>query len=107
MLAEQLNAKGGIEGVPVKLHFVDEGTGLETLMTEYRRLAEDVGVDVMFGSISSGVCNKIAPLAEDLEVLNFMWDCGTQRILKMINISMSSAHRPMPLRKYWHRLPIC
>lgn len=82
MLAEQLNAKGGIEGVPVKLHFVDEGTGLETLMTEYRRLAEDVGVDVMFGSISSGVCNKIAPLAEDLEVLNFMWDCGTQRIFE-------------------------
>lgn len=36
----------------------------------------------MFASISSGVCNKIAPLAEDLEVINFMWDCGTQRILE-------------------------
>lgn len=82
MLAEQLNANGGIDGVPVKLHFIDEGAGLETLMTEYRRLAEDVGVDVMFGSISSGVCNKVAPLAEDLEVINFMWDCGTQRILE-------------------------
>jgi len=82
MLAEQINAKGGIDGVPIKLHFVDEGAGLETLMTEYRRLAEDVGVDVMFASISSGVCNKIAPLAEDLEVVNFMWDCGTQRILE-------------------------
>lgn len=82
MLADQLNARGGIAGVPVKLHFVDEGAGLETLMTEYRRLAEDVGVNVMFGSISSGICNKVAPLAEDLEVINFMWDCGTQRILE-------------------------
>lgn len=82
MLAEQLNARGGLEGVPVKLHFIDEGAGLETLLTEYRRLVEDVGVDVMFASISSGVCNKIAPLAEDLEALNLMWDCGTQRILE-------------------------
>lgn len=82
MIAEVINKKGGIEGVPVKLTFIDEGTGLETLMTEYRRLVDDTKVDVMFASISSGVCNKIAPLAEDLEVLNFMWDCGTQRILE-------------------------
>lgn len=82
MLAERINADGGIDGVPVKLHFIDEGAGLETLLTEYRRLVEDEGMDVMFASISSGVCNKIAPLAEDLEVINFMWDCGTQRILE-------------------------
>ena len=82
MLAERINAEGGIDGVPIKLHFIDEGAGLETLLTEYRRLVEDEGMDVMFASISSGVCNKIAPLAEDLEVINFMWDCGTQRILE-------------------------
>lgn len=82
MLAEQLNERGGIDGVPVRLHFIDEGAGLETLLTEYRRMVEDEGVDIMFASISSGVCNKIAPLAEDLEVINFMWDCGTQRILE-------------------------
>lgn len=82
MLAAEINAKGGIQGVPVKLYVVDEGAGIETLMTEYRRLAEDTKVDVMFASISSGVCNKVAPLAEDLKVLNFMWDCGTQRILE-------------------------
>ncbi len=83
MIAADINAKGGIQGVPVKLYFVDEGAGIETLMTEYRRLAEDTKVDVMFASISSGVCNKIAPLAEDLKVLNFMWDCGTSAFLRM------------------------
>lgn len=82
MMAEQLNARGGILGVPVTLHFIDEGAGMETLRTEYRRLVDDVKVDVMFASISSGVCNNIAPFAEDLEVLNFMWDCGTQRIFE-------------------------
>lgn len=82
MLAADINAKGGISGVPVKLFFIDEGAGVETLMTEYRRLVEDTKVDVMFASISSGMCNKVAPLAEDLKVVNFMWDCGTQRILE-------------------------
>jgi branched-chain amino acid transport system substrate-binding protein len=82
MFASEINARGGVQGVPVKLFFVDEGAGIETLMTEYRRLVQDQKVDVMFASISSGVCNKIAPLAEDLKVVNFMWDCGTQRILE-------------------------
>jgi len=82
MMAADINAKGGISGAPVKLFFVDEGAGVETVMTEFRRLVEDTKVDVMFASISSGVCNKIAPLAEDLEILTFMWDCGTQRILE-------------------------
>lgn len=82
MLAEEINARGGIQGVPVSLNFIDEGAGVETLTSEYRRLVDQVGVDVMFASISSGVCNNVAPLAEDLEVLNFMWDCGTQRIFE-------------------------
>lgn len=82
LMAEQLNARGGIQGVPVTLSFIDEGAGMETLRSEYRRLVDDVNVDVMFASISSGVCNNIAPLAEDLEILNFMWDCGTQRIFE-------------------------
>ncbi|MFN3823938.1 MAG: ABC transporter substrate-binding protein [Pseudorhodobacter sp.] len=82
LMAEQLNARGGILGAPVSLYFIDEGAGMETLRTEYRRLVDDVNVDVMFASISSGSCNNIAPLAEDLEILNFMWDCGTQRIFE-------------------------
>ncbi len=40
------------------------------------------GADVMFASISSGNCQTLAPLAEDLKVINFMWDCGTQRIFE-------------------------
>ena len=77
-----LNAAGGIGGVPVEMTFIDEGAGGEHVLAEYRRLVQDVGVDVMFASISSGNCNKVAPLAEDLKMLNFMWDCGTQRIFE-------------------------
>lgn len=82
ILIENMNKEGGIAGVPLQASFVDEGAGGENLLSEYRRLVQDEKVDAMFASISSGNCNKIAPLAEDLKVLNIMWDCGTQRIFE-------------------------
>ena len=82
ILIEDLNEAGGIGGVPLEAFWVDEGAGGEALLAEYRRLVGEEDVDAMFASISSGNCNKIAPLAEDLKILNLMWDCGTQRIFE-------------------------
>ena len=82
ILIEDLNEAGGIGGVPLEVSWVDEGAGGEALLAEYRRLVGEEDVDAMFASISSGNCNKVAPLAEDLKVLNLMWDCGTQRIFE-------------------------
>ena len=82
LLAEELNKRGGILGVPVALTFVDEGAGAEQLVTEYSRLVQGASVDVFFAAISSGNCNKLAPLAEDLKILNILWDCGTQKIFE-------------------------
>jgi branched-chain amino acid transport system substrate-binding protein len=39
-------------------------------------------VRTMLSAISSGNCNIIAPVAEDLKVLNVMWDCGTEKVLE-------------------------
>ncbi len=82
ILIEDLNEAGGIGGVPLDVSWVDEGAGGEALLAEYRRLVGEEDVDAMFASISSGNCNKVAPLAEDLKILNLMWDCGTQRIFE-------------------------
>lgn len=82
LLADRINKKGGLQGVPVKLYFIDEGAGAETLTNEYRRLVENEKVDVTMAAISSGSCVNLAPLAEDLKMLNLLWDCGTQRIFE-------------------------
>ncbi len=82
MIAEDLNKKGGIGGVPVSLSFIDEGAGGEALVSNYRRMVQDDKVDATFAAISSGSCGQIAPLAEDLKMLNFMWDCGAASILE-------------------------
>ena len=82
MIAENINEAGGIQGVPVRLFFIDEGAGAEALTNEYRRLVQDEGVDVTMSAISSGNCLNVAPLAEDLKMLNLLWDCGTQRVFE-------------------------
>lgn len=82
MIAEDINKKGGIGGVPVTLSFIDEGAGGEALVSNFRRLVQDEKVDVTFSAISSGSCIQLAPLAEDLKMMNFMWDCGAASILE-------------------------
>jgi len=82
LIVDEWNKQGGLAGVPVKLFFVDEGAGTQTMIAEYRRLVQEEKVDAMLASISSGNCQVVAPLAEDLKVLNYMWDCSTQRIFE-------------------------
>lgn len=82
MLIDDINKAGGIGGVKVVPTFIDEGIGGDKLLSEYRRLVQEQGVRTMLASISSGNCNILAPVAEDLKVLNVMWDCGTEKILE-------------------------
>lgn len=82
MIIEDINAKGGIGGVKVVPMFIDEGVGGDRMLSEYRRLVQEQGVRVMLASISSGSCNILAPVAEDLKVVNIMYDCSAQRILE-------------------------
>lgn len=82
MYIEELNAAGGIGGVKLVPTYIDEGVGGDKMLSEYRRVVQEQGVRVMFGSVSSGSCNIVAPVAEDLKVLNIMWDCGVVRPLE-------------------------
>ena len=82
IMIEDINATGGVAGVKLKPIFIDEGIGGDKLLSEYRRVVQEEGVKVMLAAISSGSCNALAPVGEDLKVLNVMWDCGTEKILE-------------------------
>ena len=79
---DDINAAGGVGGVKIKPIFIDEGIGGDKLLSEFRRVVQEEGVKVTMAAISSGSCNALAPVAEDLKVLNVMWDCGTEKILE-------------------------
>ena len=82
IIIEEVNATGGIGGVKISPFFMDEGVGTSGLLSEYRRANQELGIRVMLAAISSGHCLALAPVAEDLKILNIMWDCSTERVLE-------------------------
>ncbi|MET4603062.1 branched-chain amino acid transport system substrate-binding protein [Bradyrhizobium sp. JR4.1] len=81
LMIEQINAEGGIAGVPVSATYVDEGQGTQGVIAEYRRLADEAKNQVLIAALSSANCLALAPLAEQLEVPTVAWNCDTHQLL--------------------------
>ena len=71
----------GINGRKIKVTFSDEATNA---VVEYRNLVERDGVELGIGYTSSGNCKSIGPVAEELETLTILTDCGTPQIFEDI-----------------------
>ncbi len=82
IMVEDINKAGGIGGVPLELHYIDEGAGGEHLVAEYSRMVQSGEVEITMAAVSSGNCKKLVRLAEELKIPNIMWDCGTQKIFE-------------------------
>jgi branched-chain amino acid transport system substrate-binding protein len=80
LLIEQMNGKGGIGGVRIKPIYVDEGQGTDGVVAEFRRLAADNTNQVMLAALSSANCLALAPVAEQLQMPTFMWNCDTHQL---------------------------
>src|SRR5208282_5142605 len=80
VVISQINATGGIGGVPIKPVYVDEGQGTDAVIAEFRKLASDANNQVMIAALSSANCLALAPVAEQLQMPTFMWNCDTHQL---------------------------
>lgn len=80
LVIKEINASGGIDGVPIKPIYVDEGQGSAGVIAEYRRLASDKANEVMIAALSSANCLALAPVADQLQMPTFMWNCDTHQL---------------------------
>lgn len=80
VVVSRINASGGIGGVPVKPIYVDEGQGTDGVVAEFRKLAADSNNQAMIAALSSGNCLALAPVAEQLKMPTFMWNCDTHQL---------------------------
>src|ERR1700752_1977170 len=53
LMIEEINAGGGIGGVPLRATYVDEAQGTQGVIAKYRRLAADANNQVMIAALSS------------------------------------------------------
>lgn len=90
MLIEKLNAgevpapydTPGFGGLTIEAIPIDEAGGANKQVQEYRNLVQREQVDAVVGYVSSGDCLAIAPVADELEALTILYDCGTPRIFE-------------------------
>jgi branched-chain amino acid transport system substrate-binding protein len=75
-------ASKGIAGATIEPIVIDEAGGTQTQVSEYRNLVERQNVDLVIGYISSGDCQAVAPVAEELKRLTVFFDCGTPQIFE-------------------------
>ena len=72
----------GFGGTPIEFTFVDEAGGTTKQVTEFRNLVNQKGVDAVIGYVSSGDCLSIAPVAEEMQKLTVMFDCGSPQVFE-------------------------
>lgn len=72
----------GIAGAKLEAEFLDEAGGNNKQVAEFRNLVQKRGFNVVVGYVSSGTCQAIAPVAEELRVLTVFTICGTPRVFE-------------------------
>jgi branched-chain amino acid transport system substrate-binding protein len=90
MVADAINAgklpapynTKGFGGASATIIPLDEGGGTTKQVAEYRNLVEKRNVDAIVGYISSGNCQALAPVAEELKQFTIFATCGTPRIFE-------------------------
>lgn len=82
MLTDKFNAAGGIAGVKLNTKYVDEAGSTADKVAEFRRLAQDEKIQVVFGYTSSANCLGIAPVADELKTLMIFQVCANYRLFE-------------------------
>ncbi|MCF3934695.1 ABC transporter substrate-binding protein [Acuticoccus sp. M5D2P5] len=87
----------GINGVSIEPIFIDEAGGTRKQIAEYRRLVEREGVDMVIGYNSSGNCNALAPIIEELETLTNFFHCGNPGLFEDVDTDPYYVVRSAPM----------
>ncbi len=74
--------KPGFGGMKIEAVYVDENGGAVKQVQELRNLFDREKVDVVVGYVSSGDCLAVSPVAEEMQRLLVLYDCGTPRIFE-------------------------
>ncbi len=90
LLIEKLNAGEvpapydtvGFGGIEIEAIVIDEAGGATKQVQEFRNLVQREGVDAVIGYVSSGDCLAVSPVADELQALTILYDCGTPRIFE-------------------------
>jgi branched-chain amino acid transport system substrate-binding protein len=74
--------KVGFGGMKITAIPIDENGGATKQVQEFRNLVQRDNVDAVLGYVSSGDCMAIPSVADELQALTVLYDCGTPRVFE-------------------------
>jgi branched-chain amino acid transport system substrate-binding protein len=84
MLQDEYNARGGVAGRRIEVHFADNEGTPGGAVSAVRRLADVARVDVIIGQTHSGACLGSLPIIEELQLPQVIESCSNPRIRDLI-----------------------
>ena len=72
---EEINQAGGVNGIPIRIVYKDDGADPTQALTAVTELVENDGIDVFIGPSTSGSSNAIYPYLEENGILSFNGGC--------------------------------
>ena len=103
MMIEAINAGSlpapyntkGMAGAMIEPVIYDESGGNTKQVAEYRNKVQKENVDLFVGFVSSGTCQAMTPVAEELKVLTIFAVCGTPRVFEELDTKPKYVFRTM------------
>jgi branched-chain amino acid transport system substrate-binding protein len=90
LFENEINASGGIGGVPLKIVSYDTGQKPDQAASTFRKLAQDDQVLAVVGPLSSGECEVVFPIANQLKLVAISYASSKPGV--------SAANRPYAFR---------
>lgn len=85
----------GLAGRQIEPVIYDEAGGNTKQVAEFRNKVQKQGIDLFVGFVSSGTCQAMTPVAEELKVLTIYSTCGTPRVFEELNPNPKYVFRTM------------
>jgi branched-chain amino acid transport system substrate-binding protein len=80
MAADDINAKGGINGYKVGTDIIDDGTTVDRAVTNVRQMILQDNVVAMIGQVTSSACQATSPIAKTNKVMFIDITCNSYQL---------------------------
>jgi branched-chain amino acid transport system substrate-binding protein len=80
MGAEDINAKGGVNGYKIQTDIIDDGTTVDRAVTNVRQMILQDNVVALIGQVTSSACQATSPIARQNKVMFIDVTCNSYQL---------------------------
>src|SRR5438270_2058439 len=80
LAADDINAKGGVDGYKLGVDVIDDGTTVDRAVTNVRQMILQDNIAALIGQVTSSACQATSPIAKQAKVLFIDVTCNSYQL---------------------------